>query len=87
MGQDRILAEQVGGGEVQLKVPPGGVDDNTMLVLAPEQIVFENGAFTAGTGLMVIYRDSVCPELLQLILDPYTWISPAVALNPKSTVI
>ena len=40
-GQARILPEQVGMGEVQLKVPPGGVDDKTILVLFPEHIVFE----------------------------------------------
>jgi hypothetical protein len=86
-GHADIFAEHVGGGAVQLKVLPGGVEDSTIPVLVPEQIVFEKGGLTAGMGLMVIANEEVCPGLLQFILDPYTCMLPAVALKPKSTVI
>ena len=86
-GHVRIFAEQEGRGTVQLNELPGGVEVSNILVLLPEQIVFEKGGLTAGTGLMVIANEEVCPGLLQLILDPYTWMLPAVALKPKSTVI
>ena len=42
-GHTRILAEQPGGGVAQLKLAPGGVEVNVILVEVPEQIEFVKG--------------------------------------------
>ena len=39
-GQDTIFGVQTGGGEVQLKLAPGGVEERGKLVEVPEQIDF-----------------------------------------------
>lgn len=58
-GQLTILGEHVGGGFVQLKVPPGGTVDNTIFVLVPEQMEWVKGAFMDGAALTVTAREIV----------------------------
>ena len=70
-GHARILAEQPGGGVVQLKIAPEGVEVNVILVDVPEQIDFVNGGLTEGAGLMVTGRDEVWPGLIQFVFVPY----------------
>ena len=44
-GHVRILAVQVGTGEIQLNVAPAGFDVNGIFVYVPEQIFFDKGVF------------------------------------------
>ena len=86
-GQDIIFAEQVGAGELQLKVLPAGVELNVQLVDAPEQMVLVKGALAVGSGLIFTTREDVGPFPWQLVFVPYTRMLPEVALVAKFTLM
>ena len=86
-GHTRILAEQPGGGVAQLKLAPGGVEVNVILVEVPEQIEFVKGGLSVGVGLMVTGNDEVGPGFMQFAFVPNTVILPDVAVAAKFTVI
>jgi hypothetical protein len=69
-GHTNIFGEQVGAGKVHVNRAPPGVEVSGKFVVVPEQMDFVNGAFTAGSGRMVIGRVVVGPLPAQLELVP-----------------
>jgi len=69
-GQETILAEQVGGLVIQLKSVLGGTEVSVIFVATPVQIVFGDGGFNTGTGLIMIAREAVGPGVRQLEFVP-----------------